>query len=809
MCIHDFSIKHKLDGDSSVHGKLIHMYSRCGDIESAYALFLYNPHLRNVFVWNALIRAYAQLGKYQTAFDVFNQMLCEGILPDNFTMVCVITACSCHFSSIEGRRVHVRTMASRFKTDHLVGNALLNMYSKCRILEDVKKIFVEMPERNIVAWTAMIDAFLQHTCKEDALQFLCHMQGEGEFPDRVFFLTIISACSDSAAIFQGKQLHISILEMGYESDVFVRTALVNMYGNCGALDHACKVFSEHYENNVVLWNSVISLYAQFELDDQALKHFHQMLQEGVLPDRVTFIHGLSACANNAALEEGTKIHVLALSGVPVFDVMLGTTMVYMYGKCGHLEAACEAFDQLCERSVVSWNVMLGVLTQHGDFIEAFQLFGKMQKQGISPDKFTFVHILEACCSPAALAEGEQLHSYIVDMGIELDIVLGTALVNMYSKCSGIEAACRMFEKMPEHNVVSWNTMIVVHVQRGKYKDALQYFGQMHWKGISPDNATFPSILDACVSEALIRDAVLTHVYITECECDSDIAMGNALINMYGKIGSLEDALLVFKRMHAHDVLSWTAMMTVYIWNGSCEEALKLYTEIELNGMTAVKATYMVVLEACADLSDLVKGEEIFTNIVRKGLELDTAVATALVILYSKSGNLHIGKKVFNSVAKKDFILWTAMITMYAQNGLGKEAVCLFAEMQVVGHVPNNVTFVNILAACSHAGLVHEGYYFLASMVWDYGMSPLVDHYDCAIDLFGRAGLLDEAEHLINGMPFLPRIVSFMALLGACRCQADMERGERIAKRVFDLNSESSAPYVMFSNIALTREASLG
>eukprot|EP00250_Pteridium_aquilinum_P010116 c19166_g1_i1 orf=18-1484(+) len=385
MCIHDCSVKHKLDGDSSVYGKLIHMYSRCGDVKSAHALFLYSTQHRSVFVWNVMIRAYAHLGHYQMAFDLFNQMLCEGMSPDNFTMVCVITACG-HVPLTEGRRMHVHILASRFKTDHLVGNALLNMYSKCGSVGDVRKIFIEMPERNTVAWTAMIDAFLQHGCKDDALQFLGHMQGEGEFPDRVFFLSIIAACSDVVALLQGKLLHVSILEMGYESDIFVRTALVNMYGNCGALADAREVFASLYEKNVVLWNSIISMHTQSGLDAAAFQQFHQMMQEGVLPDRVTFIHGLSACANNASLHEGMWIHTLALSGVPVFDVMLGTTIVYMYGKCGHLEAACEAFNKLCERSVVSWNVMLGVLTQHGEYVKAFEVFGKMQTRGVIPDK---------------------------------------------------------------------------------------------------------------------------------------------------------------------------------------------------------------------------------------------------------------------------------------------------------------------------------------------------------------------------------------------------------------------------------------
>ncbi|MCO5609570.1 hypothetical protein L7F22_063800 [Adiantum nelumboides] len=802
MCIHDCSIRSKVDDVSSIRGQIIQMYCRCGDIDSAHALFL-KADLKNVFIWNVLIRAYAHLGQYQMAFKLFNQLLCEGTLPDNFTIVCIITACSFQVPLTDGQRLHARIMVGTFILDHLVLNALLNMYSKSRSLEDVKKIFIEMPERNIVAWTAMIDAFLQHGSKAEALQSFSHMQSEVVFPDRIFFLSIVSACSEASTLFQGRKIHVSILEMGYGSNIFLRTALVSMYGNCGVLEDACKVFEQPFEKNVVLWNSFISLHAQFGLAVDASQHLNKMLQEGVLPDRVTFLHGLSACANEADIVEGIKIHVLALCATFGSDIMLATSIAYMYGKCGLLEAAWQVFQQLQERTVISWNVMLGVFTQHGEIVKGFYLFGTMQKQGVLPEQFTFVHILDACVGPSVLSEGEQLHNYIIELGLESDIVLGTALVSMYGRCSGIEAACKMFEEMPEHNVVSWNMIIMAHMQKGKCRDALHFFKEMQIGKISPDITTLSSIVDACVSESLLAEAVLMHTYAVESGYDQENTIGIALITMYGKLGSVEDALLVFTMLQTHNALSWTAILSVYVWSGNYEEALRLYLKVEMDGVSAVKATYLVVLEACANLSESSEGEEVFLSVMKKGLDLDAAVATALVNLYSKCGSLSAGKRVFDSVPEKDVILWTAMITLYAQNGLGKEAVFLFRMMQDSGLRPNNVTFVNMLSACSHAFLVQEGYCFLASMIWDYGMSPLVDHYDCAIDLFGRGGLLDEAEHLINRMPFLPRIVSFMALLGACRCQADLERGARITKRVLDLDLEISAPYVMLANLALS------
>ncbi|KAH7331237.1 hypothetical protein KP509_20G021300 [Ceratopteris richardii] len=305
-------------------------------------------------------------------------------------------------------------------------------------------------------------------------------------------------------------------------------------------------------------------------------------------------------------------------------------------------------------------------------------------------------------------------------------------------------------------------MIAGYARHGHGDKAVHILQCMLQNGEPPDKVTFIGALKASSvaqqSYALCRQL---HTLIVEMGYDKDefvqsstidgivynhveptITMGNLIISMYGKCGSLEDACSVFKAFQTPDVLSWTALLTAYISIGNSLEVLRLYHKMELKGLVAVKTTYVVVLDACADLLDLGTMEEILIRIMIKGLDLDATVATAIVSLY-------------------------AVITMYAQNGHGKEAACLFSEMQDYGLVPNSVTFINLLAACSHAGLVEEGHYFLASMIWEYGTSPLVEHYDCAIDLFGRAGLLDEAECLINRMPFSPRVVSFMALMAAC------------------------------------------
>ena len=444
--------------------------------------------------------------------------------------------------------------------------------------------------------------------------------------------------------------------------------------------------------------------------------------------------------------------------------------------------------------------MLGILTEHGEVEKAFWTFCKMQQEDVMPDKFTFVNLLDSCSIPVRLCQGERLHAYIVELGIEADVMVGTALVTMYGKCSGVESAYRVFKTMDEHNVVSWNAMISLHTQRSKYRDALHLFEKMHLDKILPDAATFSSIIDACAYEGMKGEAACIHSYIIEMGFDSDVAIGNTLINMYGKLGSLEDATQLFKGLCSTDVLSWTAMITIHVQHGCHEAAINLFETVNSGGFVALKETFLVILEAYADLSELAKAEVVYVSIVCKGLDSDPAVATALVNMYGKCGSPNVARTVFELSKKKDVILWTAIITVHAQHGYAKDAELLLVQMQEEGLVPNRVTFLNVLTACSHGGLVNEGEDFFASMIMDCGIAPTVDHYDCMIDLFGRAGQLEKAENFIIKMPFRPRIVSFMALLSACKCQDDMNRGERIAMCVFDLNPEISAPYVMLSNI---------
>lgn len=437
---------------------------------------------------------------------------------------------------------------------------------------------------------------------------------------------------------------------------------------------------------------------------------------------------------------------------------------------------------------------------HGQAEEGLLLFHRMQLEGVVPDKVMCLSILEACGSLADLSEGQRTHACIVCCGFEADVVVGTALVHMYGKCGSQQDLSRMFCKMPERNVVSWNAIIAAHAQHGQSKEALNLFQQMKLQGMFPNKATFLSILEACVNQATMSNCQEMHTEIILAGLESEVAVGTALVYMYGKCGWIEDAERLLDKMLKRDIIAWNAMIAAYALHQLGKQALQLFWQMQLEGMIPDKSTFSSLLDACANKAALAEGKQVHALVLESGLDSSPIVGTAIVNMYGKCGCLQDAMCFFNRMRDRDVIAWSAVIAAHAQQGQGKEAVKLFQEMQSEGVVPNDVTYFSILSACSHAGLMVEGQYFFQTMTESHAISPTVQHYNCMIDLLGRVGRLDEGELLISRMAVQPNATSWLTLLSACRRHSDVERGKRVAQRLLDLDPERTAAYVLLSNM---------
>ncbi|KAH8935599.1 hypothetical protein BDL97_17G037300 [Sphagnum fallax] len=752
------------------------------------------------FSWNRRLAKYVKTGEYEKTMELFKQMQKRGMRPDRFTFVPVLNACAGLRALEEGRRAHQLIMQTGCEADVFVGSSLVDMYAKCGHMEDALRVFNKMPSRDVVTWSALILGHVKYGQGQKALELFRQMQQEGVQPDPVTFVAVLNACASVSALEEGRCAHEQIIQSGCESVVFVRSSLVDMYGKCGSMQDAWRVFNKMPSQDVATWNAMIFGHVKCGQGQKALELFQRMQQEGVCSDRVTLVGVLNACASVVALEEGRGAHKQIIQRGWDLDAFVGSSLVDMYAKCGSMEDAWRVFCKMPSQDVVTWTAMILGYVRCGQGEKALELYKQMQQEGVQPNAVTFTGVLNACASLMALEEGRSVHQQMIQCGCHLDAFVGSSLVDMYAKCGSMEDAWSVFNKMPSRDAVTWTAMILGHVNCGQGQKALDLFHQMQEEGVQPDAVTFVGVLNACASIMALEEGRYAHEQIIQIGCESDAFVGSSLIAMYAKCGSMEEASRVFNKLPSRAVVCWTAMIFGHVKCGEGHKALELFQKMQEEGVQPDPATYVGVLNACANLVALQEGRRAHERIIQSRCESDVFVRSSLVDMYAKCGSMEDACRVFNTMPSHDVVSWNALLGGFAMHGQGKEALVHFERMCEEGVHPDDITFVCLLSACSHSGFVDEGLRFYALMTTVYRIPAKLEHYTCMVDLLGRAGHLQEAENMIQGMPCKPNAAIWMALLGACRIHGNVEMGERMAKQVLELEPKNAAGFVLLSNL---------
>ncbi len=346
---------------------------------------------------------------------------------------------------------------------------------------------------------------------------------------------------------------------------------------------------------------------------------------------------------------------------------------------------------------------------------------------------------------------------------------------------------------------SWNRRLAKYVKAGEYEKTMELFKQMQKRGMRPDRFTFVPVLNACAGLRALEQGRRAHQLIMQTGCEADVFVGNSLIDMYAKCGSMEEASRVFNKLPSR-VVCWNAMIFGHVKCGEGHKALQLFQKMQHEGVQPDPATYVGVLNACANVVALEEGRRTHERIIQSRCESNVFVKSSLVDMYAKCGSMEDACRVFNTMPSHDVVSWNALLGGFAMHGQGKEALVHFERMCEEGVHPDDITFVCLLSACSHAGFVDEGLRFNALMTTVYRIPAKLEHYTCMVDLLGRAGHLQEAENMIQGMPCKPNAAIWRALLGACRVHGNVEMGERMAKRVLELEPKNAAAFVLLSNL---------
>eukprot|EP01018_Ginkgo_biloba_P013181 Gb_21046 [translate_table: standard] len=527
---------------------------------------------------------------------------------------------------------------------------------------------------------------------------------------------------------------------------------------------------------------------------------HATDQRGIWVDTYPYGSILQDCINVKDLAEGKGVHAHMIKSRFEPNVYLKTKLVIFYAKCGSLGDARQLFDEMLERNSVTWNTLLAEYSRHGFDQEALRLFCEMRGASTKPDEFTFVSVLKACARLVALELGKQVHAHIIQSGFESNAILLTALIDFYAKCKCVKDARQMFDEMPLRDLVSWTAIITGYMQQGYCDEALSLFQRMGLAGLKPNEFTFRSVFRACASIGALGEGKQIHAQMILNGFEVYIVLGNALVDMYAKCGNIEDARLVYDKISQRNLISWNSMITGYSQQGLGEEALKLFYQMHMAGMKIDEFAFDSILGVCADLTSMEQGKQVHGYIIKSGFDSDVVLGSTLIDMYAKCGNIEEARLIFDIVSQKDVVLWTVMVTAYGKHGHGKEVFQLFEQMKQSGMKPDGITYLAVLSACSHAGLVDEGWHYFYAMMQDNCITPRAAHYACMVDLLGRAGQLDEAHVFIKDMPVKPNAAVWGALLNACRIHANMELGKLAAEHLFELDPQNAGNYVVLSNV---------
>ncbi|KAL6178302.1 hypothetical protein ACLB2K_049820 [Fragaria x ananassa] len=617
------------------------------------------------------------------------------------------------------------------------------------------------------------------------------------------YINLLEACIRSKSLAQAKTIHQHLIKTKthIESRSLLLDKLARLYLTCNQLDVARRVFDEIPQPNAILCNLFIRAYAWNGPFERAIQFYYAMLESGVEPTKYTYPFVLKACSALQALQVGEDIHRHAKRLGLDSDVYVCTALIDLYAKCGEVVAAESVFDGMLCKDVVAWNAMIAGFSLHGLYDDTVRLVVRMQGAGTTPNASTIVAVLPAVAQANALSQGKAIHGYSLRRRFSDDVVLSTALLDMYAKCQCMVYSRRIFDAMSVRNEVCWSAMIGAYVGCDSMRETMSLFDEMVVKDMRKvTRVTLGSILRACTKLIDLSGGRRVHCYAIKSGFELSTMVGNTILSMYAKCGIIDDAFRLFDIMEPKDTVSYGAIISGCVQNGYAKEALLIFHQMQLSGIDPDLATMAGVLPACSHLAALQHGACGHGYSIVRGFVNDTSICNALIDMYSKCGKIHIGRQVFDRMLKRDTISWNAMIVGYGIHGLGIKAISQIHSMQAAGMKPDDVTFIGLLSACSHSGLVTEGKHWFSAMTRDFSIIPRMEHYICMVDLLARTGLLAEAYNFIQDMPFEADVQVWSALLAACRVHNDIELGEEVSRKIQGLGSEGTGNLVLLSNM---------
>ncbi|XP_051228195.1 pentatricopeptide repeat-containing protein At3g09040, mitochondrial [Lolium perenne] len=766
--VHCDAVKRGFSSAAFCAAALVNMYARCARVGDARMVFggIACP---DAVCWTSIISGYHRAGRYQEALSLFSRMVKMGSSPDQVACVTVVS-----------------TLAS------------------LRRLEDATTLLKRMPVPNSVAWNAVISGYAQRSGSEhEVFGLYKDMRSQGLWPSRSTFASMLSAAANVAAFVEGRQLHAAAVRHGLDANVFVGSSLINLYAKCGCIGEAMCVFDFSCEKNIVMWNTMLNGLVRNDLQEEAIQMFRCMFRLGIEADEFTFVSVLGACAYMGSHCLGRQVHSVTIKNCMDARLFVANATLDMHSKFGAIDDAKTIFNLIAYKDSVSWNAIIVGLAHNEEEEEAIRMLKQMNLDGVTPDEVSLSTVIKACSSIGAIETGKQIHCLAVKYNICSNDVFGTSLIDLYSKHGDMDSSRNVLAQVGASSIVPINALIAGLLQNSREDEAIQLFQQVLRDGLKPSSFTYSSILSGCTGLLSSIVGKQLHCYTLKSGfLNDDTSLGVSLVGIYLKFKMPDDAnKLLIEMPDLKNLLEWTTIISAYAQNGYSYQSLLSFWRMRSYDVYSDEATFASILKACSEMAALSDGKEIHGLIIKSGFSSYETATSALIDMYSKCGDIISSFEVFKQLKNKQRVtLWNSMIVGFAKNGYAEEALLLFQKMQGSQIKPDEITFLGVLIACAHAGLISQGRHYFDSMSKVYGLMPRIDHYACFIDLLGRGGLLHEVQEVINQLPFRPDGVIWATYLAACRMHKDEERGKIAANKLVELEPQNSSTYVLISNL---------
>ncbi|KAK1437328.1 hypothetical protein QVD17_03119 [Tagetes erecta] len=612
---------------------------------------------------------------------------------------------------------------------------------------------------------------------------------------------IIKTCDSALSAIEST--HCYIIKSGIIRDTYTVNNLLGSYVKNRKLKNAHKLFDEMPQRDTVTWNSLIAGYVSYGVTESAWAVLIRMKECGFCFDGYTFGSVLKGIGSIECLFAGQQVHACIVKTGYEDNVYSGSALLDMYAKCGKLVDAHKCFDCVSNPNSVSWNALISGYVEVGDCYNTLLLLKSMHREGVRLDDGAFSPVLTLFDRPELYKLAIQVHCAIIKHGVYSDSSVFNAMISAYSGCGSIEDAKRVFDgAIGDWDIVSWNAMLAACLEYDERELAFDLLSEMEILGFEPDVYTYTSMISSCFEEEVTYQGRSLHALVIKRGVEHLTPISNSLMGMYSGSNGIymEYAMRIFDKMEFKDQVSWNSMLTALSQHGFSENALKLFQIMQSGNVGMDYYAFSAVLKSCADVATLKLGQQIHSLALRSGFESNEFVASNLIVMYSKCGTIEDARRSFETSYKQNSVTWNSLMFAYAQHGQGLVALDLFSQMEKSKVKMDHITFVAVLTACSHVGLVEKGYTFLRNMECTYGISPRMEHYACVIDLLGRAGRLKEAQNVVKTMPFEPDAMVLKTLLGACRLCGDVELATQVGKLLLESQPYEHCTYVLLCEL---------